>query len=414
LPARVVVPLFEALVPQGLSWGGNYLVEFEPDSPWYEVSVTVAARAVQRGLKTEYHSFHRNMADVREALEELGLSVDREVKRGTLRLIGSYAPTTEVRGNPRDKTGFLTSRPPDLREWSRVVKKQAAGGFEEQDRRWLHIDDNTSLLLQFNNEERIFDGWRTGFIPWGRARELITLNGFVKGVASDAFYRKHESLYDGVFDIVTKEKEGKLEHHARVRKFIGGPVDSGWRTITLKPSGEAVIAVRSTAKEKRRLAAVMVTDIVGYSALMRKDERRAMALLAAQEGVVRSAIPRFDGDVVKGTGDGFLIEFKSALAAAECAVAIQRRMKLLRRGDDIRISVHVGDVVQKNGDIFGDAVNIASRLQAYARPGGICISKQVQEQLSNKMRTWVRYLGTRRLKNITPAMGIYEIILAGQ
>ena len=408
------MPLFESMVPEGLRLGGNYLVEFDPDSPWYEASVTVAARAVQRGLKTEYHAFHRNIAEVKEALEELGLSIDRETKRGMLRLIDSYTPATREVGVSRGNIGFLTSKAPDLREWSKVVRKQTAGGFEEQDRKWLHIDDNTSLLLQFNDEETMFNDWRTVFIPWGRARELITINGFVKGVASGSFYRKHESLYDGVFDIVTREKEGRLGHYVRVRKLRGGPVDSGWKTLTLRQRGEVVVGTQKASREARHLAAVMVTDMVGYSALMRKDEREAMALLAAHEGVIMTTIPRYDGSVIKGTGDGFLVEFGSVLAAVECAVAVQRRMRLLKKGNDVRISVHVGDVIQKGGDIFGDAVNIASRLQAYAKPGGICISKQVHEQVSGKMVSSIRYIGTRRLKNITPAVGVYEIIPASQ
>ena len=94
---------------------------------------------------------------------------------------------------------------------------------------------------------------------------------------------------------------------------------------------------------------------------MKKDEGEAMALLGAHEAVIMAAIPRYEGSVIKGTGDGFLVEFGSVLAAAECAASVQRRMKLLRKGKDVRISVHVGDVIHKDGDIFGDAVNIASQ-----------------------------------------------------
>ena len=99
----------------------------------------------------------------------------------------------------------------------------------------------------------------------GKGANLITINGFVKGVASEAFYRKHESLYDGVFDIVTKEKEGRPEHYVRARKLYGAPVDSGWKTLALRKRGEAVIGPQRASREARHLAAVMVTDIVGYS-----------------------------------------------------------------------------------------------------------------------------------------------------
>ncbi|HEY1198735.1 MAG TPA: adenylate/guanylate cyclase domain-containing protein [Thermoplasmata archaeon] len=415
MSAKVVVPLLEAMVPQGLRVGGNYLVEFEPGSPWYEASITIAARAVQSGLKTEYHSFHQKIVDVKEALEELGLSVDVETKRGRLRLIDSYTPEAgKVRTGPRGKVGFLSDRAPHVGRWQKAIRKQIADGIEEPDKKWLHIDDNTSLLLQFTDEESMLNGWRTVFIPWGRARELITINGFVKRVASEAFYRKNESLYDGVFDMVTTEKEGRLEHHIRARMVRGESIDSGWKPVRLRPRGEVVIGEPLPSRGTRHLTAVMFTDMVGYSKLMRKGEREALKLLDAQERAIRSTIPRFEGSVIKGTGDGFLVEFGSALSAAECAVAVQRQMRRVKGGNGVRIGIHVGDVIHRGGDIFGDAVNIASRLQALARPGGICISQQVHEQISGKISSSMRYRGTPSLKNITQKVGVYELIPASR
>jgi class 3 adenylate cyclase len=411
MPAKVVVPLLDAMVPEGFRLGGNYLVEFEPSSPWYEASVTIAARSVQRGLKTEYHSFHRSIIDVKEALEGLGVSVERETKRGMLRLIDSYTPaTSQAKGRPLGRVGFLASQTPDVGRWGSAIRKQIAAGFEDQDRKWLHIDDNTSLLLQFTDEESMLNGWRTVFIPWGRARELVTVNGFVKGIASEAFYRKNEALYDGVFDMVTNEKEGRLEHYIRARVVHGESIDSRWKPVRLRPRGEVVIGRQRLSRGTRHLAAVMFTDMVGYSKLMKKGEQFALKLLDAQEKAIRSTIPKYEGKVIKGTGDGFLVEFGSALAATECAAAVQRRMRQVRGGYGVRIGVHVGDVIHSGGDIFGDAVNIASRLQACAKPGGICISKQVHEQVSGKTRFSMHYLGTPRLKNIVPKVGVYELI----
>ncbi len=415
MTAKIVVPLLESMVPQGLRLGGNYLVEFEPGSPWYETSITIAARAVQSGQKTEYHSFHRKIVDVKEALEELGLSVDAETKRGMLRLIDSYTPTPgEARTGPRGKGGFLSDRAPHVGRWQTAIRKQIADGIKEPNKKWLHIDDNTSLLLQFTDEDSMLNGWRTVFIPWGRAREMVTINGFVKGVASEAFYRKNESLYDGVFDMVTTEKEGRLEHNIRARMIRGESIDSKWRTIRLRSRGEVVIGKPSPSRGTRHLSAVMFTDMVGYSKLMGKGEREALKLLDAQERAIRSTIPRFEGSVIKGTGDGFMVEFGSALSAAECAVAVQRQMRRVKGGKGVRIGIHVGDVVHRGGDIFGDAVNIASRLQALARPGGICISKQVHEQISGKISSPMRYLGTPPLKNIRAKIGVYTLIPASR
>ena len=411
MPDKVVVPLLEEILPAGFRLGGNYLVEFEPSSPWYEASVTIAARSVQMGLKTEYHSFHRSIDDVREALENLGLSVDRETKNGMLRLIDSYSALTGPGTRPKlGRPDFLANRIPDIGRWGKEIKKQIAAGIEERDRNWLHIDDNTSLLLQFTDEESMLNGWRTVFIPWGRARGLITINGFVKGVASEAFYRKNEALYDGVFDMVTNEKNGRLEHFIRARRVPGESIDTSWKQLRLRPRGEVVIGRRGPAKASRHLAAVMFTDMVGYSKLMKQGERVALKLLAAQERAVRSSIPRYDGKVIKGTGDGFLVEFGSALAAVECATAVQRRMRRVRGGYGVRVGVHVGDVIHSGGDIFGDAVNIAARLQGCARPGGICVSKEVYEQVSGKIQSPMHYLGTPKLKNIMPKVGVYEIV----
>ena len=410
MAVKFVVPLLEAAVPEGLRYEGNYLVEFEPDSVWYEASITIAARSVQRGQKTEYHSFHRDINDVKEALEALGLSVDKEVKKGMLRLIDSYTPATkDVKGRLREKTDFLANIAPNIRDWSKVIKKQTVDGFEDRERKWLHIDDNTSLLLQTNDEETMLNGWRTVFIPWGRARRLITINGFVKGVASDTFYRKNESLYDGVFELAAEEKEGRLIHRMRAKIFHGGSFDSSWKALHLLPRGEVVVSKKKESRETRKLAAVMVTDMVGYSEMMRNNEKATLALLESYESIIRPTILRHEGNIVKGTGDGFLVEFGSALAASECAVAIQQRMRRVKRGKGIRISIHTGDVVHKGGDIFGDAVNVASRLQAFARPGGICASRQVYEQSSGKMRSMMQNIGFRKLKNMSPAVEVYEL-----
>jgi class 3 adenylate cyclase len=412
VPGKVVTPLLEAMVPDGLHFGGNYLVEFEPSSPWYETSTTIAAQSIRRGLKVEYHSFHRTVVDVARALEALGISVEREESRGTLRIIGSFA-SAEL-GKPsrqRTRSGFLSNRPPDLARWGREIRRQIDIGFQKSERGWIHIDDNTSLLLQYVDEESLLNSWRTTFIPWGRAREMLTINGFVKGVAPETFYRKAESIYDGVFDMVTTEEEGRLEHYIRARRLQGESFDSSWMAVRPGRGGEVRIGRKAPATARRHLAAVMFTDMVGYSELMRHGEGEAMRLLARQESILRSTIPKYDGKVIKGTGDGFLVEFGSALAAAECARAVQRRMHRVKGGHGIRIGLHVGDVIHQGGDIFGDAVNVAARLLSLSKPGGICISKQVQEQISGRSRAPTRYLGAPRLKNLGRTTEAFEILV---
>lgn len=125
----------------------------------------------------------------------------------------------------------------------------------------------------------------------------------------------------------------------------------------------------------RRLAAIMFTDLVGSTAAAQRDEKAALALQVEHERLLRPIFQEFGGREIKSTGDGFLVEFESALRAVECAIEAQRslRSRNSSRPFDpvtIRIGIHLGDVEERDGDIFGDAVNIAARVEPLADPGG--------------------------------------------
>ena len=126
---------------------------------------------------------------------------------------------------------------------------------------------------------------------------------------------------------------------------------------------------------QRQLAAIVFTDMVGYATMAQKNESQALEFLEEQRGILRSVLPKFDGREIKTIGDGFLLEFASALQAARCAVgiqdAIQRRNSSVpsERQIHLRIGIHVGDVLSSGGDIVGDGVNIASRIEPLAPPG---------------------------------------------
>ena len=412
LTGNLSLPVLDSIVPQGFRFGGNYLVEFDPHVPWYETSLTIVLKSVGAGIKTEYHTFYHRAEDIKNALEGLGLDVGEETNRGRLRIIDSYTATTSVRKRaPKVGQAFLSERVPSLKDWGKVLKRQIAKGIPASEKRWLHIDDNTTLLLQYNSEEEFFNGWRTVFVPWGRARELITLNGFVSGVASDVFYKKFEALYDGIFDLSAREEGGRLSYYIRPRVFHEGAFNSAWARLTLLSNGQVVVRRESNRQKERRLAAIMFTDLVGYSKLMGRDEGLAIRLLGEQDRIIRSIVPKRGGRIVKTAGDSYLVEFASATEATECALRIQRRMGSSRKMR-MRIGIHIGDVIRKEGDIFGDSVNIASRLQSLAKPGRVCVSKQVLEQLRNKARYPAILLGSRRLKNIKEPVEVYEVALA--
>ena len=166
--------------------------------------------------------------------------------------------------------------------------------------------------------------------------------------------------------------------------------------------------------DQRRLAAIMFTDIVGYSALTQRNEDMALSLLSEHNRIIRAALPVHRGKEIKTVGDAFLVEFASALDAVRCAIAIQHALhdRNAVTGDEaihVRIGIHLGDVVYRDGDVFGDGVNIASRIQSLAEAGGICVSQDVARQVQNKLDVALHNLGRGVLKNIVLPVDVYAV-----
>ncbi|MEY2485395.1 MAG: hypothetical protein QOH39_1043 [Verrucomicrobiota bacterium] len=173
----------------------------------------------------------------------------------------------------------------------------------------------------------------------------------------------------------------------------------------------------TNAAEQRKLAAIMFTDMVGYSALSQRDDKLALELLEEHRQLLREIFPRFNGTEIKTIGDAFLVEFNSALEAAQCAIEIQRT--LAKRNHDVtaerrielKIGIHIGDVVHRGGDVYGDGVNIASRIEPVAGPGGICVSMDVERQVRNALEARFEKLAPTELKNISVPMDLFRIVL---
>ncbi len=166
----------------------------------------------------------------------------------------------------------------------------------------------------------------------------------------------------------------------------------------------------------RRLAAIMFTDMADSTAAAQANEVEALKLRNEQETLVRPLFAAHQGHQVKSMGDGFLAEFDSALRATQCAIEIQRRIfeRNSKEGAapiKVRIGIHLGDVEQQGSDILGDAVNIASRIQPVAEPGGICVSNAVQEQVWNKISDKLEKLPPTALKGLRVPMDIYRVVL---
>ncbi len=168
----------------------------------------------------------------------------------------------------------------------------------------------------------------------------------------------------------------------------------------------------------RRLAAILAADVAGYSRLMEVDEEGTLtALKTRRRELIDPKIAEHQGRIVKTTGDGALVEFASVVDAVRCAIAIQRA--LAERNADIpdnrriefRIGINVGDIILDEGDIYGDGVNIAARVETLAKPGAICLSDNAYRQIKGKLTLDVTDMGEQQLKNIAQPVRVYGVRL---
>src|SRR6516164_3105516 len=166
--------------------------------------------------------------------------------------------------------------------------------------------------------------------------------------------------------------------------------------------------------QTRRLAAILAADIVGYSRLMGEDEAGTARALREHRAAAAPLIAEHGGRIVKTTGDGALIEFGSVVGAVQCAIALQKLMTERNVGIpgerrmDLRIGVHLGDVLIDGEDIIGDGVNIAARLEGIAEPGGICISEDSFRQVRGRVDAEFDDIGEQSLKNIARPLRVYR------
>jgi TolB-like protein/class 3 adenylate cyclase/Tfp pilus assembly protein PilF len=168
---------------------------------------------------------------------------------------------------------------------------------------------------------------------------------------------------------------------------------------------------------KRKITAIMSSDVVGYSKLMGNDEAATVKTLEAYKSVMSALIDQHRGRVIDSPGDNMLSEFASVVDAVQCAVAIQK--ELISRNAELpehrrmqfRIGINLGDVIQEEDRIYGDGVNIAARLEALADPGGICVSKTAFDHIETKLPLGYEFLGEQEVKNIAKPVGAYRVVM---
>src|SRR5262245_59161266 len=169
-------------------------------------------------------------------------------------------------------------------------------------------------------------------------------------------------------------------------------------------------------RAQRRLAAILAADVVGYSRLMEVDEAGTLAALKERrKGILQPLVAEHHGRIIKVMGDGVLVEFTSAVNAVACAVELQKRMAAANDGGleeqqiVLRVGINLGDVIVEGGDLYGDGVNIAARLETLAEPGGILISNTAYDYVRNKVKVGFDDLGTQTLKNIAEPVRAYRV-----
>src|SRR5262245_22096800 len=164
-------------------------------------------------------------------------------------------------------------------------------------------------------------------------------------------------------------------------------------------------------KSERRLAAIMVTDVAGYSSLMQSDEAGTFVALGTMRGAAEKLVRQHRGRIANTAGDSILAEFTSAVEAVECALALQSMPSQQGVGTELRarIGIHLGDVLERNGDLFGTAVNIAARREAIAEPGGTVVSAAIRDATAGKLPASFAELGVRTLKNIEEPVRVYAL-----
>jgi len=168
---------------------------------------------------------------------------------------------------------------------------------------------------------------------------------------------------------------------------------------------------------KRKLAAILSADVKNYSRLMRDDEAATIRTLKAYREEMSKLIQQHHGRVVDSPGDNLLAEFASVVDGVQAAVAIQKELKALNatllagRKMEFRIGIDLGDIIEEEGRIYGDGVNIAARLEALADPGGLCISRTAYDQIEDKLPLGYEYLGENIVKNIPKPIHAYKVII---
>lgn len=247
MTTSVPIPILGELAPGGFRYGTFHVVEFDPDSLWYESSITIAAKVLRDRIKTEYVAVGRPPSEVRDALGRFGIDPEKLEDRGLLRITDLYTNTTIL--TPEKQRFFPTSFPQigvDAKQWMLKVQAEYAerirNGIPEAEKRWLLINEDSYATRRYLSDDFLEDFAMTAYRPWFSAREMLVINSGPRGIMTESQLRRWESRNDGVIDFGVREVNGKLVQSVRVRKMKGMQCDSNWHVLSITHDGEVSIA----------------------------------------------------------------------------------------------------------------------------------------------------------------------------
>jgi hypothetical protein len=236
------LPILGELAQGAFDYRRIFLVEFEPQSLWYETSFTIAASALKREIRTEYHTYTHFPDEIRQSLARYALNVKALEEKKTLHILDSYTVQTGLGApeTPLSKAQKVMGESVKVSDWS-IADAQTMKMPSEEDTGWLHVDDNVSALANYNDEKAILNYWRMRMVPGARRPQMAFLNALLTKTHSDSFYQQFEALSDGILDFRSKEDGTRLVQEARVRVVRGKACDTRWRRLNLLENGEVAV-----------------------------------------------------------------------------------------------------------------------------------------------------------------------------
>jgi KaiC/GvpD/RAD55 family RecA-like ATPase len=255
MPKFLALPVLGELVPDGFAPGGNYLVEFDSDSLWYETSLFMVASSLGLGVKTEYHTFMHVPSQVRQSLARFGLDLKSLEEKRLFRIVDTYTGLTglPIRGEPRLTASGLSGeihKSSYLSELTAQIVSSLEKGVPEEAKGWLHVDDNTSIFNRYFSDKEILDMFQTKVFPFFKLAEIATIHAQLVGAVSDSFLKQFEAQCDGVIEFKSREEAGEIEHYVRPRSFREKACDSRWRRLQFLDNGKISIEGRPLRDEQ--------------------------------------------------------------------------------------------------------------------------------------------------------------------